>query len=40
MDSVHDIAEKLAVSEGKVKTSLFRTRKKLKMYLQAEGYEI
>ena len=40
LDSVHDIAEKLAVSEGKVKTSLFRTRKKLKMYLQAEGYEI
>lgn len=40
MDSVQDVAEKLSVSEGKVKTSLFRTRKRLMLYLQAEGYEI
>lgn len=39
-DSVHDIAEQYAVSESKVKSILFRTRKKLRRHLEKEGYEI
>ena len=35
--SIDDIAETLGFSIGKVKTSLFRTRKKLKNYLEEEG---
>ena len=35
--SMDDIAETLGFSTGKVKTSLFRTRKKLKNYLEEEG---
>ena len=35
--SIDDIAETLGFSTGKVKTSLFRTRKKLKNYLEEEG---
>ena len=35
--SIDDIAETLGFSTGKVKTSLFRTRKKLKSYLEEEG---
>jgi len=34
---VADIAEKLQCSQGKVKSSLFRTRKKLREALQEEG---
>ena len=34
---VADIAEKLQCSQGKVKSSLFRTRKKLRETLQEEG---
>ena len=34
---IDDIAEKLGFSKGKVKTILFRTRKKLKNYLEEEG---
>ncbi|MBQ7692468.1 MAG: RNA polymerase sigma factor [Oscillospiraceae bacterium] len=35
---VADIAEKLRCSEAKVKSSLFRTRKKLREALQEEGF--
>ena len=34
---IDEIAEKLHFSKGKIKSSLFRTRKKLKNYLQEEG---
>ena len=34
---IDDIAEKLGFSTGKVKTILFRARKKLKNYLEEEG---
>ncbi len=34
---VDDIAEKLQFSKGKIKSSLFRTRMKLRKYLQEEG---
>ncbi len=40
LDSVSDIATRFQISESKVKTSLFRTREKLKEYLLKEGYEI
>lgn len=39
-DSIAEIAARLAVGESKVKTSLFRTRKKLKIYLEREGVAI
>ena len=35
--SIDEISEKLQFSKGKVKSSLFRTRKKLCVYLQEEG---
>lgn len=39
-DSITDIAMHLSLSESKVKSSLFRTRNKLKLYLKKEaGYE-
>ena len=34
---IDEIAEKLQFSKGKVKSSLFRTRRKLRAYLQEEG---
>ncbi len=34
---IEEIAEKLQFSKGKVKSSLFRTRRKLRAYLQEEG---
>lgn len=37
MDSIGTIAGRLAVSESKVKSSLFRSRKKLREYLEREG---
>lgn len=37
MESVKDIAQRYNVSESKVKTSLFRSRKKLRVYLEGEG---
>lgn len=36
MDDIHAIALQLKVSESKVKSSLFRTRKKLHVYLEQE----
>lgn len=38
MDSVKMIAEYFDMSESKVKSSLFRSRKKLHTYLQQEGF--
>ena len=35
--SVSDIAEQMHISESKVKTTLMRTREKLKKYLEKEG---
>lgn len=37
LDSVSAIAERFSISESKVKTTLFRTRKKLREYLVKEG---
>ena len=37
MDSVRDIAVDMGLGESKVKVSLHRTRKKLKVYLEQEG---
>lgn len=39
-DSIKDIAAHFSMSEGKVKTALFRTRNLLKEYLQKEGCDI
>ena len=39
-DSVKDIARNLKISESKVKSTLFRIRKKLKSYLEKEGYAL
>lgn len=38
--SIRDIAEQFGISESKVKTVLFRTRKKLKIYLEREGISL
>lgn len=40
MDSVSDIAKTFGFSEGKVKTILFRARKKMREYLEKEGYAL
>lgn len=39
-DSISEIAEHFGFSEGKVKTSLHRTRKKLRTYLEKEGISL
>lgn len=39
-DSVADIAQKLNCGQGKVKSSLFRTRKALRTYLEKEGVSL
>ena len=39
-DSIGEIAERYSFSEGKVKSMLFTTRKKLKVYLIKEGIEV
>ena len=40
MDSVSDIAKRCAVTEGKVKSTLFRTRNALREELLKEGYRL
>lgn len=40
MNSVAEVAERFGISEGKVKTVLFRVRKGLRDYLQKEGYPV
>lgn len=39
-DSIADIARRFGISEGKVKTLLFRTRAKLKIHLEGEGITV
>jgi RNA polymerase sigma-70 factor (ECF subfamily) len=39
-DPVAEVAKRFSVSQSKVKTSLFRTRNKLKKYLESEGVTI
>ena len=38
MDSISDIAKQFDYSESKIKSMLFRTRNKLRMMLEKEGY--
>lgn len=38
MDSIREISKRFAISESKVKISLFRTRNQLREYLEQEGY--
>lgn len=40
LDSVSEIAKRYGISESKVKTTLFRTRKALRDYLDKEGYTL
>ena len=39
-DSISDIASQCQISTAKVKTSLHRTRKKLKHFLEQEGFSL
>jgi RNA polymerase sigma factor (sigma-70 family) len=39
-DPIRDIATRFDMSESKVKSNLFRTRNRLKIYLETEGYNI
>ena len=38
LDSISDIARRFSLSESKVKTMLFRSRNRLRDYLEKEGY--
>ena len=40
LDSISEIARCTEFGEGKIKSMLFRTRKKLKKYLEQEGYYV
>lgn len=40
MDSVGEISARFGISESKVKTTLFRCRKKFREHLEKEGYEL
>lgn len=40
MDSIEGIAKHYGISESKVKSSLFRSRNKLRDFLQKEGFEV
>lgn len=40
LDSIHDTAERLGMTEAKLKSLLFRTRNSLREYLKKEGYEV
>ena len=39
MDSVESVCKQFGFSESKVKSMLFRTREKLRIYLQKEGFQ-
>ena len=39
-DSITEIASRFNMSESKVKSTLFRTRKRLKKHLESEGYHV
>lgn len=36
-DSIRDIAKQFSISESQIKSNLFRTRKKLRIFLESEG---
>ena len=40
LDSIETIAERYGMSRSKVKSMLFRIRKRLKRYLEKEGYTV
>lgn len=40
LDSIAAISKRFAMSEGKVKTMLFRSRRRLRDYLEKEGYTL
>ena len=40
IEPVKEIAERLAASESRVKSSLFRTRNRLRTYLEQEGVSV
>ena len=40
LDSIADISKRFALSESKVKTTLFRCRNQLREYLEKEGYTV
>lgn len=40
LDSIADISKRFALSESKVKTTLFRCRRQLREYLEQEGYTL
>jgi len=40
LDSMQEIAKKYGISESKVKTDLFRMRKKLQEYLREQGFRV
>ena len=40
LDSIEELADMFQISRGKVKTDLFRTRKRLREYLEKEDYPI
>lgn len=39
-DSIRDLAKRMGMGESRVKSMLFRTRNKLKVYLQQEGVDL
>lgn len=40
MESIKDICKEMQISKSKAETNLFRIRKKLKEFLEQEGYEL
>ena len=40
LDSIADISHRFALSQSKVKTTLFRSRNQLRAYLEKEGYTL
>ena len=40
LDSIADLSERFAISQSKVKTTLFRCRTHLRKYLEQEGYSL
>lgn len=40
LDSISDLARRFAMSESKVKTTLFRCRAQLRAHLEKEGYTL
>lgn len=40
LDSITEISKRFSLSESKVKTTLFRLRNKLRVYLEEEGYSL